>query len=324
MIKYRAGRTRVMLFLVFVAQVLWSVEAQSSCSARNGWDEKDYALQIPNLSLPRDTPVNSVIYKQVLPSYPAGEVYARCTGGNRLYGRYRNGWVANSSTGIAPTNIEGVGIRITDGAYIYGSNYSDPRQYGTSTFGPFFGSGYPLNTTVELIKIGPITSGAFTTGRVVGLNMNDVYWMSSISISGGSVSSAGCTVDSTSITVPMGVVQRTALSGVGSTSPNTSFNIPLSCDSDTKVNVTFDATQDASAALGVIALNSLGGVGVASGVGVQLLHDNVPVTFGRPLAIGIAPGGTYTIPLVARYYQTHGTVTAGQANGTGNFTITYN
>lgn len=327
-VKYRAGKARVIYILVFVAQILWSVEAHSLCSARNGWTEKDYALQIPNLSISRDTPVNSVIYTQTLAFYTAGVVYAQCTGTNMFYGRYRNGWVANSSTGVAPTNIEGVGIRITETAdYVYGGNYNTRRVFGSATmdvkFG-FTGSVPPKPPTVELIKTGPIKSGAFTTGRVVGINVNNIYWMSSISISGGSVSSTGCTVNNTSITVPMGVVQRTAFSGVGSTSPITSFDIPLSCDDNTKVNITFNATHDASAAPGVIALNSSGGVGVASGVGIQLLSGNVPVILGASTSIGTVSGETYIVPLGARYYQTQGTVTAGQANGTATFTLTYN
>ncbi|BFO08947.1 hypothetical protein GGER_14570 [Serratia rubidaea] len=74
-----------------------------------------------------------------------------------------------------------------------------------------------------------------------------------------------------------------------------------------------------------MALNSIAPGGTASGVGIQLLHNNTPVKFGTLLPVAnTVVSGPITIPLVARYYQTASAITAGQANGTATFTMTYN
>ncbi|MEX2979836.1 fimbrial protein [Serratia fonticola] len=74
-----------------------------------------------------------------------------------------------------------------------------------------------------------------------------------------------------------------------------------------------------------MAINASKPGGVANGVGILIQHKNTAVTLGKPLQVGTAlNSGVYNIPLEASYYQTQNTIAGGQANGTANFTITYN
>ncbi|HWW07799.1 fimbrial protein [Collimonas sp.] len=136
-----------------------------------------------------------------------------------------------------------------------------------------------------------------------------------------------CSVDSSSLNkkVPMGDMRVDKFTGIGSTSPNIDFSIGLTCSQPAgsySVAIKFDATADASKAPGVLALD--GGAGAATGVGIQLLMDKTPVTFGTPLSAGSATAGaTLAVPLTARYYQTADKVQPGKANGIATFTISY-
>jgi len=135
-----------------------------------------------------------------------------------------------------------------------------------------------------------------------------------------------CSVSNANINVPMGSIKTTDFNGIGSSpaSNNTqSFIIPLSCNPGTKVNVTLSGTP-INNATGVVALDSAGSSGIASGIGVQLLYNNAPVSLGQSINIGTTViNGAYNIPLQARYYQTSSPINAGKANSSATFTLTY-
>ncbi|XQK62274.1 fimbrial protein [Escherichia coli] len=104
------------------------------------------------------------------------------------------------------------------------------------------------------------------------------------------------------------------------------FNIGLDCDKSARINVQIDAVQDPSNVAGVMKLDSAPGDMAATGIGVQLFFapDNSAVQFGQSRYYYTSPnGGTETVQLKARYYQTAATITAGVANATATFTLTY-
>ncbi|AOX99061.1 hypothetical protein BJP62_00495 [Jeongeupia sp. USM3] len=74
----------------------------------------------------------------------------------------------------------------------------------------------------------------------------------------------------------------------------------------------------------VVALDA---ASTATGLGVQLLDDSsVPFPLGVARTMGsysTATGGSYTIPLKARYYKTAANVGPGSANSSMTFTMTY-
>lgn len=238
----------------------------------------------------------------------------------------------SSITGVRRTGTPGIGIRWTSLNSITGitsviseralNDKSLRREVGIENI-------FTFTETFELVKIGPVASGVFQQWtlyyRTYGNKSNeDLGIVSNYVILKTIVQPVACSVSDTSIIVPMGRVSQVQFAGVGSTAGEQSFTIPLDCDAGTKVNVTLDGSQDSSGATGVLALDSSSDT-VASGVGLQLLHKSQAVTLGKPIALGaVVSDGVYSIPLVARYYQTRAIVTAGQANSTATFTLTYN
>lgn len=77
-----------------------------------------------------------------------------------------------------------------------------------------------------------------------------------------------------------------------------------------------------------------GGKPVATGIGIQILKDGVPLAYGPDSSV---PGNTnqwsagtiaqgvsqFKISLTANYVQTATAVTTGQANGRATFTLNY-
>ena len=63
---------------------------------------------------------------------------------------------------------------------------------------------------------------------------------------------------------------------------------------------------------------------IAGGVGIQVRDAlNNPVVFGQAVDVGPSQPAGYVVSFTARYIQTTGTVTAGQANGLATVTLTY-
>ncbi|MFB4342825.1 fimbrial protein [Pantoea sp. CS_6] len=199
-------------------------------------------------------------------------------------------------------------------------------------------TGLALFTTLNLTAQARIqfykTAQSTGTGTVLGgrvgffiLRNNSTSWVqpgAGINIADFNVTNTGCTVTDTTIQVPMGAVQKRAFGGLGTWpgDANTrSFSIPLDCNVGTRVSVQIDGIVQ-NAAQGVLKLN--GGEGSATGVGIQLLHSNVPLPIAIPLNLGPVPTeGAYNIPFQARYYQTGLNIEPGSANASATFTMTY-
>ncbi len=183
---------------------------------------------------------------------------------------------------------------------------------------------------VQFYKTAQTTGSGSVGAQLIGsfiLRNNQSAWMwpeAYINLGALTVTTVACSVTNSALSVTMGTVQKRAFRGAG-TGPGDSFTrtltIPLNCNAGTRVNVQIDGSvQDA--ANGV--LNLTGGTGSATGVGIQLLYNNVPLTLQKPINTGSADtAGTFSIPLQARYYQTGSDITPGTANATATFTITY-
>ena len=131
------------------------------------------------------------------------------------------------------------------------------------------------------------------------------------------------------ILVDLGRHQSNEFTGINATTPMVDFDIKLnSCPAGMNfIKYRIDpATIVTMSAQSVVALDA---TSTATGVGIQLLDGAGAV---HPLGAGTdrtfggynpTTGGSYTIPLKARYYQTSPGVTPGQANTTMMFTMTY-
>jgi major type 1 subunit fimbrin (pilin) len=187
---------------------------------------------------------------------------------------------------------------------------------------------------MELRKTGVTpTSGAASASNppailFTGSGLDDTNSRYNVgSLSNISFISYTCDIDtgSRSISVQLGDTREDKFTGIGTTSPNKTFNINLNCTQPSgtyNVALTFSATADSSKAPGVIALAS--DASAAAGVGIQLLMNGQPVSFGTALDAGVATAGaTLTIPMTARYYQTGVAVKPGKANGIATFVVSY-
>lgn len=133
-----------------------------------------------------------------------------------------------------------------------------------------------------------------------------------------------CKVSNSVINVAMGDASRRTFTGLGSSSNKIPFNISVNCSVSTNIKIMLEAKADPSGAQGVIALNNPSASDSASGVGVQLLYKDMPVTLSTPMNLGSVNSGLQNIPFTARYYQTSTPVRSGKANSTATFTLTYN
>lgn len=327
--KYFSSKARVALLLSALSYV-WTQSASADCTPLNGWQNKVFNITIPAIVIPRDAPIGTTLFSQTV-NFPREAVVTNCPNGvHALYGLF-DSWVPDSS-GVAPTNVPGIGIRIADISNAQVVSYYRSRNNLESSRGIYSfheQDRYQWSAdgfSIQLLKTGPTSTGSLSTGIIAGLLLKNLYYMAAIQIvNGGSFSTSGCTINTKSLTVPLGSVKRSEFGGVGSTTKTSIFNISVDCSESTNITMTLNATADSSTAPGVIAIDPSAGSTTASGVGIQLLRNNNSVVIGSPFYIGRASvTGGNRIEMGARYYQTKSTITAGQANATATFTLTYN
>lgn len=149
----------------------------------------------------------------------------------------------------------------------------------------------------------------------------------------GNIIEAGCQVDSSLTspqTVKLGDVAKASLATAGAVAANTTFSLKLTgCPDDLKgkpVTVKYSGTPD-TVNNDYLQLTDAGGADVAEGVAIQLLNgdgSDLPLSTESKAATIDASAGTATMKFSAQYVATTASVKSGKANGTVNFTMTYN
>ena len=155
----------------------------------------------------------------------------------------------------------------------------------------------------------------------------------SVTVAGGTINFTGsvivapCTVSAVT-NVNMGEVKLSSIDIAGDKSPKIPFNINLSnCDlTNTTGNVAFTfgglTSQDSTTIL------QLTGHGAAGGVGLRILDSSqTPVIFDNNTAgASHTLAGTPEIAMqyTASYIATSGAMSAGTANASATFSVTYN
>ncbi|WP_233848562.1 fimbrial protein [Paraburkholderia sp. HD33-4] len=187
--------------------------------------------------------------------------------------------------------------------------------------------------TMQLIKLSPLVSsqtlppGQYFSTTVGGLNASTVSLASPVQIANQT-----CTVTTPSIGVSLGNVPLSRFQAVGSSSDTVPFQIGLNCSGvTTNYYVTFTDNNDPanhSNALSLAAGSS------ASGVGIQIVKDGSPVSFGpdssaagnlHQIFVGASAGSgsVVSLPFGGRYVKTSNTMTIGSAKGVATFTMSY-
>lgn len=306
--------------------LLWWVacSAQASCQFTNGVTaEIPGYINFGNVSVQRDAPVGSVIATATTGAYNGGNTIAGCTEA-WTYRQQLTKWLTLSAqgNGVYNTNVPGVGIRMTSPA---GNVLPYELSINANTYVNINGDGIKA----ELIKTGDITGGTLDTGVLARASVANQFYIANVTLNGNNtITSESCTVTTPTVDVPMGDHDKSEFSGVGSTTAWQTFNIGLNCDQGAKINVRLDPSAGAvEGKTDVMKLDSSASEAAASGIGVQLWfqpNGGSAVTFGQETYYWTSGyGGTETVRLQARYYQTAQTVTAGPANATATFTLSY-
>ncbi len=309
----------------FLTLLLISFGVQATCKFSDGTSaETSGYISFGNVSVQRDAPVGSVIATAMTGAYNGGSTMAGCDTA-WTYRWELSKWTTLSSSGssIYSTNVAGVGIRLTNS----GSNKTIPydQAQGANSYIAVLGNGIKA----ELIKTGDISGGTLSTGMIARASVAGQFYFANVTLNGtNTITSESCSVTTPQVSVPLGSHDKSEFSGVGSTTAWQTFNIGLSCITGARINVRIDPSAGAAGSLtDVMALDDAGSSSTATGVGVQLWYQpngGSAVKFGQETYYWTAgSGGTETVQLKARYYQTAQVITPGTANTTATFTLTY-
>lgn len=319
-------KTVVLLVCFFISENVYAL-----CSA------SDVAVNFDkNILIQRDVPVgtvlatvttsNAITCDALSQSQQESSWSIQLDGANIDHG-------ASSLADVRATNINGIGIRwknyssttattgvvtkqaLNDAGWLRGIS-----QNGITNF----------TDTFELIKTN-------TTPATAALSPFTIYMVYSTPVSSNVIrqplykyvfsavntNTVSCRVLDDNLIVDMGFAVISKFKGPGSTQNSSDFNISLNCDPLTSVNVTLDnVTPLEDMVNGVLGLSSNS---TAKGVGIQVMHNNLPVKFGNLINYGSAPiaGGVVKIPFTASYYQTQSTIRPGTVYATASFSLTY-
>lgn len=326
---------------LFALLGLCSTAAQATCTFISGSAADGETINFGNVTVQRDAPVGSVVASASSSSLSSRRDFLHCDEVDTQTAR----WSAEGTTTVRyngeqlfSVGITGLAMRVVTprgpyGLSFTGDFYRDVAWGGCTTSVPpawrrYCGGAWGGATRFELVKIAPATgSGKLDIpGRIRASIVNRTY-VYNFSFGSSNVNTVACSVTNTTIQVPMGNIKRREFTGVGFTTAPTQFFIPLMCDSGTRVNITIDATSDHSGVPGVMAIDPVSTGAAASGIGIELRDNHgSPVRFGTQTFLGTHTevGGQVWYPFTARYYQTNNLVTAGPANASATFTMTYN
>lgn len=342
-ILYLAIRKNMKYFLLLLTGLIcWIQQAQAyTCTLQTSMT----TISTPNITIARSIPIGTEIGNTstaITPIFSCTNSDPRLT--EQIFGVKAVGtYVMNvGNKRIYSTPIKGIGFAVEGYTYNCQTDvWSGWVGDGTNIDGNANNRG--LCSIAGILPRQPITgmmniayyktsevtgSGTVSPGIVAAYILrNNGTWQneSNVSVSSLTITTIPCEVNQTIISVAMGDVEKKQFKGVGTwpdDSNTKNFDIPLTCNPDAKVNVQIDGDIQ-NASQGVINLTASNNT--ATGVGVQLLFNDTPLKLGTPFYIGTTTiNGLYNIPLQARYYQIANTVTAGEANATATFTLTYN
>lgn len=331
---------RIIQWACLLALLAVSVSTKAACDAVGS-----FTLNPGSIIVQRDVTVGQPFTDWIYSN--SGMAYQNCSfdgqlqydieNGIKSYNGRSSGLSYNGET-VFDTNLPGVGFVLEGNAQSDSQGWSGWQGIRSGATEQMIvktphNSGDKIAFTdqarIRLIKTGNIQSGALngSVGYFYGGIRETTSWNAEppISFAGGTITSVACTVTSQEpVSVPLGEHDKSEFGGVGSSTGWTAFDIGLQCDKDARINVRIDATQDVSGITGVMRLDN--DQDAASGVGVELWyqHTNTPVAFGQVLSnYWTSSGGAERVQLQARYRQTAETVTAGAANATATFTLTY-
>lgn len=288
---------------------------RAACSMTTGaFQQEQFALPA-TISVPRDAPNGTVLGM----SETFTNAYSiNCTGDSVGIYNTRGAQPGLNAT-LMPIGSTGISWRVSlrNGRPFYEASYGSRTlsQQEAYTVGGQY---------LDLVKTGPIAPGTVLPAGELGgyyfglVNAKSLHLANAITVVTPSCSTSD-------VQVSLGSRRAADFSGIGSFSSQVAFSIGLECPGGlNNIRYRVDATTPVvDSAQSVVSLDSGSS---ATGIGIQLLNGTGSAPF--PLAVlqsfnGYTGGGSYSIPLRARYYQTGGAVTGGSAKSSMTFTISY-
>lgn len=326
---------RIILFLAVIA-AMPAYSWTASCTNYNvslGVDQRMvYTSFGSQIVVPNSTSIGSVIAKYT--HVPSGANSGACTTTGTYGIAYRIvGTLSPLGGNIYNTNVPGVGIRVASATgilYSSGFNYSEKTAFNANSIVIKDDDAF----VVELIKTGDITPGTLKfpgSGMfmqvILGERIGEYSTVAGFLGSTPQIVQPACEASTSNISVPLGKFRKSTMASIGATTSKQMFTIPITCSKSSSIKITIGGNIAANtvATQGVLKLDD--NVGAASGVGIQLLKSDgvTPVTLGSEIGYGTAAmAGEYNISFYAGYYRTQSEISAGVANSTATFTITYN
>jgi type 1 fimbria pilin len=316
--------------LILLGATVIAFEAKAGCAYVSGYGKSTATLSLPaNLALQRNTPAGTILWD-------SGNVMASvasnisCTGSNNATYSYSPYFGSSEAIPgmfrVYKTGLKGIGIRVSLTNHAAGTPSPIEIPAKSSVFPA--DRYIPLAVyRIELIASGEVTeAGALTLPTPLANMYYGAVLATELMLSNASVSvtSTSCSLNSTSINVPLGDVAASKFTGIATTAGDKSFDVGLSCDKNARINVSLAATQNTDTTeTSVLALTGAGQTGTATGIGVQLLYGGTPLKINNNVALKTSTGGQETLPFTARYYQTQAAVGAGLANSSATLNITY-
>lgn len=231
-----------------------------------------------------------------------------------------------ATSGVYPTNVAGVGVQVTTtGGRVF-------PQIVNGDAGPVGAGLYNGGSGVYYIfvKTGPVAGGEVTGVDVPTVTQTYLPSAPIFRVSGaGSITFTAASCVTPDVVVDLGHHLKNEFTGAGHTTANVDFNLQLNSCPAGMTSIKYRIDPVTTVQLPAQSVVALDGTSTASGVGVQLLtasggaHPLGPGTDQVFTSYSPTTGGSYTIPLKARYYQTGASVTPGLANTTMMFTMTY-
>jgi type 1 fimbria pilin len=205
-----------------------------------------------------------------------------------------------------------------------------PQQVGSNTVSGVF----------ELVKTGAATAGTFGYSSYVHVPNKEYANGGTAAASTVSLgytllpaTVASCSVTTTSVAVSLPTVSTSAFQAIGTHAGVTAFSIGLNCEANAKPSIYMTDSASPSNTTNQL---SLAPGSTASGIAVQILYQQVPVSFApaalayttsnTPTTSSFSIGnlsGTSIVQMQARYTKTQAVVTPGTVKAIATFTLTY-
>ncbi|ECG8593654.1 hypothetical protein FNI15_05945 [Salmonella enterica subsp. salamae] len=327
------------ILILFI--LIWSHMGKAGCWYSQG-SVSSYTVTVPTLNVQRDMPAGAILWDSGYLTAPvSNSIY--CDVVAPIWRGYYDSTLVPVNVldnhGIYQTSNPGIAIRIwwlsywDDSPGALGPSdariFESPKtQEGSSTCNKCEYRHISGRFDVQLIATGkPITDEPLQLARFTAARTYDSVDQIRINFTDADVvvNSASCVLNSKNISVDLGKhIEGFHLVHPGDTSAPVGFNINLTCDGNTNVNVLFSGTTVSGDAT-TLALNNLSAPTSAQGVGVQILYRDQPITFGElvPTVKSSAESGGLVLPFTAQILRLNEALKAGEIEATATFEMIY-